>query len=117
MVLNWLKVGKIIKFIWIAVTLLSFLWIIKEYDGAPHYEGEEFELILMVMLGFPFSYLGAALFSLTTAFLYHRYNIVIKVSYLLLTVEWLILFSLGYFQWFVAIQFLFNKVLKKGKNR
>jgi hypothetical protein len=116
------KVWKIIKIIWVVLSVLIFLWTSFTYLQAlksDSWEPSEVMVYLMLWITFPIGYLLGDALSHINFFLYSNYKFVWPNNYFIFTMSWLLFFVVGYFQWFVVVPYLFGlarKVFRK-KNK
>jgi hypothetical protein len=73
--------------------------------------------MLMLFLSFPFGDLFCLGLALLVYFLGLKMNFVVPGNNLTFSFEWLILFSSGYFQWFVLIPYLKRKFFNNSKTK
>ena len=104
--MNWKKVFKNVKFLWVTTGVLIFLYaLILTLD--PGNKAQEVLLGFMYAISFPAWYLPAYLFpgsSDPSQFIFGEF--------VFLFLEWLVFFAFGYFQWFVVVPFLFQSLYR-----
>jgi hypothetical protein len=104
-----MKIYTFLRTGWLMLAGLVLVVVIGGYDGTPNSDVELFLIGSMMVLSFPSAWLVGAVFSLTYMLLGSCCDIVIKTSYLVLILEWLALFAVGYWQWFVLIPWAVRK--------
>jgi hypothetical protein len=109
------KVWKFIKIGWILIAVLLYLFTGLGYlDDPKSYTGESALAMYysMFFITFPIGYLLSCGHSFINYFLYSNYKIVVPDNFLFFTLDWLLFFSFGYFQWFVLFPHLFDMLRK-----
>ncbi len=102
--MNWKKTLKITKFLWVTAGVLIFLYaIILSLD--PGNKAQEALLGFMYAISFPAWYLPAHFFSG-----FSDPSQFIFGEFIFLFLEWLVFLAFGYFQWFVVVPYLFQRV-------
>ena len=99
----------ILQIAWLVFGSLVLAAVLLGYDGKPNSDIEELLIWLMTILSFPIGFLVAAFFSLSYAILSSCCAITVRVSYLLLTTEWLMFLAAGYLQWFIFLPWLLRR--------
>jgi len=104
---------KIIKALWIGVTVFVLFVTLYAYDGKPFSDIWIFLTWLMLILSFP----AGLVVSLVHFTLGAGFSITIKTSYLSLALEWTAYCLLGYLQWFKLAPYLFVKLRDFSKKK
>ena len=108
---------RVIKWVRVALTLLVLGLTLRGYDGTRNSDAEEFLAWSMLALGFPSSVLYSAAFAAMAALLATRSQSTIDTTYVSILASWVVLFLLGYLQWFVLVPWLFRKLRASGGPR
>lgn len=95
-----------IKFIWVVIALLVLSISLYAYDGKSYSDIWIFLTWSMLILSFP----AGLLVSMTHFLLGQFFSLTVMTSYVSLTLEWAVYFSLGYLQWFILLPYLFKKI-------
>lgn len=103
----------LIKFIWVAICIILLFTTLFYYDGSGNSDIEIFLVYSMSVLSFPMGFLlSMFLLFIIYGFLW-GFNLLSYspgVCYILLTIEWLWLFVIGFFQWFILMPILWRKL-------
>lgn len=110
---------KIMKVVWVGFTLLILLVTLYAFDDKPNSDIDIFLSWSMLVLSFPAGLIFALLFTGISILLGKYFSMVIYTTYLYLGLSWLILFVLGYLQWFKLMPYLVGRLceLKRRDGR
>jgi hypothetical protein len=97
---------RVIKFLWIVVSVLVLLVTLYAFDGEPNSDIWIFMTWSMLALSFP----AGLTISLVHMVLGAGFSVAIETSRLSLALEWAAYFSLGYIQWFKLSPYLVRKL-------
>jgi uncharacterized membrane protein YedE/YeeE len=107
--LKWMKV------VWVACSLGVFLATLLFYDGTPNSAADLILALGMLTLSFPSGILLSALVGLVGRMIFEQTGAFVTSSYLWLTISWLALFGVGYWQWFILIPWVAGRWTRKRK--
>ena len=101
--------GKIIfKSLWLIYALSTLIIIILTYDGKPTSDSWILLTYLMLNISFPAGLIVSAGYYV----LHHIFFITFSTTYFSLSVEWLIYSTIGYWQWFKFVPYIYSKFIK-----
>jgi hypothetical protein len=97
------------KYSWMLGALLALLASLVAYDGKPNSDADLLLGYAMLTLSFPSGLMTAVVFSLLGRIVYATTGTVFTTSYASIAITWLVLFVVGYAQWFVLLPWLCHK--------
>lgn len=101
---------KIIKASWFIATLSVLFVTLYAFDGKPNSDIWIFLTWIMLILSFP----ASLVISLVHIALGH-FSVTIDTTYISLTFEWAVYFTLGYVQWFKLLPYIVHKIRERKK--
>jgi hypothetical protein len=107
--LKWIKVT------WIACSFGVLITTLLYYDGTPNSAADLILALGMLTLTLPSGILITALVGLLGRMVFEQTGAFVTSSYLWLTISWLALFGVGYWQWFILIPWLARSWTRKRR--
>jgi hypothetical protein len=107
---------RLIKAAWFLLAAIILVTTLYFFDGKPNSDVEDFLVFTMIPLTFPSGYLLVGILGLIIHAAYRSFGFTYATSYVSLLIEWLGLFSAGYFQWFYLLPW-FIELGKKVKSK
>jgi len=107
---KWLLFFRVL---WIGVSILVLALSLYKFDGKPNSDIGIFLAWSMLFLGFPISFLVAAILAGLSFVVEMATSSPLPTSYWLLAFSWLCLFAAGYWQWFVILPRLLERLRKR----
>jgi hypothetical protein len=104
-----MKIYRFVKVGWLAASAMVLVMVLIGFDGKPNSDIEQFLIGSMMVLSFPIGFVAAGVLSAIYALLESCCEIVVKMSYAMLFVEWICFFAAGYWQWFVLLPWVVRK--------
>ena len=104
---------KIVKWIWISLSMSVLLITLFNYDGSPNSDIGIFFTLAMEAITFPSGLLYAGVFS----FCVYTFSLTIPTSFIVFIISWACFVTLGYFQWFIAIPWIIRKIKGGGSDQ
>lgn len=102
---------KTVKVIWIGISVTVLIITLVSYDGRPNSWNEVFLVLSMTMLSLPSGFILVWLWTKILWIVYTKFSITVSTSYLSFCLEWLVFFTIGYFQWFKLVPYLLRKAV------
>ena len=100
---RWLKLA------WVLIAIAALVASLLLFDGRTNSDVDILLGYAMLALSFPLGMVLAAMLSVFARLLFETEGFVFTTSYLWLIVEWLLLFVVGYLQWFTLLPWLWRK--------
>ena len=110
------RVSLSLRIVWIVVAFLILVATLWLYDGTPNCDCEVLLAYGMLVLSFPAVIIVGMIVGYVGRVVYELWGYYATTSYISLTVEWVFLFILGYWQWFIFVPWLVRRLKKPPPN-
>ena len=101
--------GRWLKSVWGLAALAVLVSCLLLYDGKPNSDAELLLGYGMLVLSFPLSVVMTTVLGVLARALCESTGYVFATSYVSMSVAWLLLFAIGYLQWFVLVPWLWQR--------
>jgi hypothetical protein len=102
---NW--IARFLLALWLAACVAVLVF---AFDARDIHDTDIAFAYLMLFLTFPIGYVFAALAGVVFYALNSMFGIVVPGGFVLNLVSWVFLVVIGYFQWFIAVPWLYRKL-------
>ncbi|WAC74274.1 hypothetical protein OU995_06005 [Roseateles sp. SL47] len=101
--------GRWLKSIWVLAAVAVLVSCLLLYDGKPNSDAELLLGYGMMVLAFPLGMGITTVLGVLARVLFESTGYVFTTSYVSMLVTWLMLFAVGYLQWFVLVPCLWRR--------
>jgi hypothetical protein len=102
-----------VRYAWIACSLLVLVVALAYHDGKANSGADLVMALGMLTLSFPSGVILSWIVGVAGRLVFEQTGAFVSSGYLALSVSWLVLFGVGYWQWFVVIPWIWRRWAKR----